>query len=143
MKEAGRLVKIKRGDTVEMITKFEAIVRRMLQLGMEGDIAAARLVFFGLAQNAPDGPMGRRRTRPQTPPLASRRTTRLCAGWWGASRICSRRKRRPRQGSSLCQARFSTSNSKGRIAVGPTLNSAAAPLPGSPDAIRLDADGRR
>jgi hypothetical protein len=54
MKEAARLVKIKRGDTVETITKFEAIVRRMLQLGMEGDIAAARLVFFGMAQNAPD-----------------------------------------------------------------------------------------
>ena len=54
MKEAARLVKIKRGDTVETITKFEAIVRRMLQLGMEGDIAAARLVLIGLAQNAPD-----------------------------------------------------------------------------------------
>ena len=54
MKEAARLVKIKRGDTVETITKFEAIVRRMLQLAMEGDIAAARLVFIGLAQNAPD-----------------------------------------------------------------------------------------
>ena len=26
----------------------------MLQLGMEGDIAAARLVFIGMAQNAPD-----------------------------------------------------------------------------------------
>jgi hypothetical protein len=54
IKEAARLVKIKRGDTVETITKFEAIVRRMLQLGMEGDIAAARLVFIGLARNAPD-----------------------------------------------------------------------------------------
>jgi hypothetical protein len=53
-KEAARLVKIKRGDTVETITKFEAIVRRLLQLGMEGDIAAARLVFAGLAQNALD-----------------------------------------------------------------------------------------
>jgi Family of unknown function (DUF5681) len=53
-KEAARLVKIKRGDTVETITKFEAIVRRLLQLGMEGDIAAARLVLIGLAQNAPD-----------------------------------------------------------------------------------------
>jgi hypothetical protein len=54
MKEAARLVKIKRGDTVETITKFEAIVRRMLQSAMEGDIAAARLVFIGLAQNGPD-----------------------------------------------------------------------------------------
>jgi hypothetical protein len=54
MKEAARLVKIKRGDTVETITKFEAIVRRLLQAGMEGDIAAARLVLLALAQNAPD-----------------------------------------------------------------------------------------
>ena len=54
MKEAARLVKIKRGHTVETITKFEAIVGRMLQLAMEGDIAAARLVLFALAQNAPD-----------------------------------------------------------------------------------------
>jgi hypothetical protein len=54
MREASRLVKIKRGDTVETITKFEAIVRRLLQVAMEGDIAAARLVFIGLAQNAPD-----------------------------------------------------------------------------------------
>jgi Family of unknown function (DUF5681) len=53
-KEAARLVKIKQGDTVETITKFEAIVRRMLQLGMDGDIAAARLVLIGLTQNAPD-----------------------------------------------------------------------------------------
>ena len=53
MKEAARLVKIKRGDTVETITKFEAIVRRLRQLAMEGDIAAARLVFIGLA-HAPD-----------------------------------------------------------------------------------------
>jgi hypothetical protein len=54
MKEAARLVKIKRGDTVETITKHEAIVRRLLQEAMEGDIAAARLVFVGLTQNAPD-----------------------------------------------------------------------------------------
>jgi hypothetical protein len=54
MKEAARLVKVKRGDTVETITKHEAIVRKLLQAAMEGDIAAARLVFVGLAQNAPD-----------------------------------------------------------------------------------------
>jgi hypothetical protein len=53
MKEAARLVKIKRGDTVETITKYEGVIRRMFQSAMEGDIAAARLVFFGLAQNAP------------------------------------------------------------------------------------------
>jgi hypothetical protein len=54
MKEAARLVKVKRGDTVETITKQEAIVRRLLQAAMEGDIAAARLVFVGLTHNAPD-----------------------------------------------------------------------------------------
>ena len=54
MKEAARLVKIKKGDTVETITKFEAIIRRLLQSAMESDIAAARLVFLGLTQNAPD-----------------------------------------------------------------------------------------
>jgi len=55
MKEAARLVKVKRGDTVEIetITKHEAIVRRLLQTAMEGDIAAARLALFGLPQNAP------------------------------------------------------------------------------------------
>ena len=35
MKEAARLVKIKRGDTVETITKHEAIIRRLLQSAME------------------------------------------------------------------------------------------------------------
>ncbi len=53
MKEAARLVKVKRGDTVETITKHEAIVRRLLQTAMEGDIAAARLALFGLSQSAP------------------------------------------------------------------------------------------
>ncbi len=54
MKEAARLVKIKRGDTVETITKYEGVIRRTFQSAMEGDIAAARLLFFMLAQNAPD-----------------------------------------------------------------------------------------
>ena len=52
MKEAARLVKVKRGDTVETITKHEAIVRRLLQTAMEGDIAAARLVCDRLAHKA-------------------------------------------------------------------------------------------
>ena len=54
MKEAARLVKIKRGDTVETITKHEVVIRRLFQSAMEGDIAASRLVLFGLAQNAPE-----------------------------------------------------------------------------------------
>jgi hypothetical protein len=54
MREAARLVKIKRGDTVESITKHEAIIRRLYQSAMEGDIAAARLLLSWLAQSAPD-----------------------------------------------------------------------------------------
>jgi hypothetical protein len=54
MKEAARLVKIKRGDTVETITKYQVVIRRTFQSAMEGDIAAARLVFFHLQPNAPD-----------------------------------------------------------------------------------------
>lgn len=52
MKEAARLVKIKRGDTVETITKHEAIIRRLLQAAMVGEMAAVRLAL-GLAQIAP------------------------------------------------------------------------------------------
>jgi hypothetical protein len=58
MREAARIVKIKRGETVQTITKFEAIVRRLLQLAIDGDIAAARLVLIALAQNAPDPSAG-------------------------------------------------------------------------------------
>lgn len=79
MKESARLVKIKRGDTVETITKFEAIVRRLLQLGMEG--TSRRAWFFsGSRRTRPTRPRGLRRTRPQTSPLAPRRTMRSCAG---------------------------------------------------------------
>jgi hypothetical protein len=53
VKEAARLVKVKTGNSVETITKHEAIIRRLLQMAMEGDIAAARLVLLGLSQNAP------------------------------------------------------------------------------------------
>ena len=59
MKEAARLVKVKRGDTVETITKHEAIIRRLLQAAMEGDIAAARLVSSGSRRTRP--------TRPRAP----------------------------------------------------------------------------
>ena len=53
MKEAARLIKVKRGDNVETITKYEAVIRRLLQSAIEGDIPAARLVLMGLSQNAP------------------------------------------------------------------------------------------
>lgn len=53
MKEAARLVKVKRGDTVETITKHEVVVRRLFQMAMEGDIAATRLVLVALSQSGP------------------------------------------------------------------------------------------
>jgi hypothetical protein len=58
MKEAARLVKIKRGDTVETITKYQGVIRRTFQSAMEGDIAAARLLFVWLQPNAPDPSAG-------------------------------------------------------------------------------------
>jgi Family of unknown function (DUF5681) len=54
MKEAARLVKMKRGGTVETITKYQGVIRRTFQSAMEGDIAAARLLFVWLQPNAPD-----------------------------------------------------------------------------------------
>jgi Family of unknown function (DUF5681) len=54
VREGARLVKIKRGDTVESITKHEAIIRRLYQSAMEEDIAAARLLLSWRAQSAPD-----------------------------------------------------------------------------------------
>jgi Family of unknown function (DUF5681) len=58
MKEAARLVKVKRGDTVETITKYQGVISRTFQSAMEGDIAAARLLFFWLQPNAPDASGG-------------------------------------------------------------------------------------
>jgi Family of unknown function (DUF5681) len=52
-KEAARLVKIKRGDTIETITKYEAIIRRLLQAAMEGDTGAARLALRPRPERAP------------------------------------------------------------------------------------------
>jgi uncharacterized protein DUF5681 len=54
VREGARLVKIKRGDTVETITKHEAIIRRLYQSAMEDDITAARLLLSWRAQSAPD-----------------------------------------------------------------------------------------
>jgi Family of unknown function (DUF5681) len=71
MREAARLVKIKRGDMVETITKHEAIIRRLLQPAREGDIAAARLVFIGLAQNAPDRSEGPAEDETSNPALGA------------------------------------------------------------------------
>ncbi len=94
MKEAARLVKVKRGETVETITKFEAMIRKLLQSAMEGDIPASRLVLIGLSQSAPSATDAPARTRPRISPSASRRTTRRCGGCWRASPTCRRRGRR-------------------------------------------------
>jgi hypothetical protein len=71
MKEGARLVKIKRGDTVESITKHEAIIRRLYQSAMEGDIAAARLLLSWLAQSAPDRSEGSAEDETSNPALSA------------------------------------------------------------------------
>jgi hypothetical protein len=51
-KEGARHVTIKGPNGQGVITKSEAVIRRLFQSAMEGDIAAARLVLYALAQHA-------------------------------------------------------------------------------------------
>ena len=44
-KEATKLVKVKQGDKIIHVPKAEALARRVFGLALEGDLAAARLVF--------------------------------------------------------------------------------------------------
>jgi hypothetical protein len=71
VREGARLVKIKRGDTVETITKHEAIIRRLYQSAMEGDIAAARLLLSWRAQSAPDRSDGPAEDETSNPALSA------------------------------------------------------------------------
>src|SRR5258708_54406 len=71
VKEGARLVKIKRGDTVETITKHEAIIRRLYQSAMEGDIGAARLLLSWRAQSAPDRSEGSAEDETSNPALSA------------------------------------------------------------------------
>ena len=45
MREAARLVKVKRGDGVETVTKLEVVVRQLWQMAMKGELQAIRLLF--------------------------------------------------------------------------------------------------
>ncbi len=45
LREAGRLVKIKNGGSVETATKHEVVIRQLWKLAMHGDLGAARLIF--------------------------------------------------------------------------------------------------
>lgn len=44
-REGRRLVQLKTANGVTAISKLEGLVRRVYQMGMEGDLAAARLIF--------------------------------------------------------------------------------------------------
>ncbi len=44
-KEAAKLIKVKQGDKIIHVPKAEALARRVFGLALEGDLAAARLVF--------------------------------------------------------------------------------------------------
>lgn len=44
-REARRLVKLKRGDEIIHITKLEALVRKVFQKGLDGDLGASRIIL--------------------------------------------------------------------------------------------------
>jgi hypothetical protein len=44
-REATKLIKIKQGDNVVSVPKLEALARRVFNKALEGDLAAARLIF--------------------------------------------------------------------------------------------------
>jgi hypothetical protein len=44
-KEAAKLIKVKQGDKIIHVPKAEALARRVIGMALEGDLAAARLVF--------------------------------------------------------------------------------------------------
>ena len=44
-REATKLIKIKQGDNVVSVPKLEALARRVFNKALEGDLAAARIIF--------------------------------------------------------------------------------------------------
>jgi len=44
-REATKLIKIKQGDNVVSVPKLEALARRVFNKALEGDLAAARMIF--------------------------------------------------------------------------------------------------
>jgi len=53
-REATKLIKIKQGDTIVSVPKLEALARRVFNKALEGDLAAARMIFQLAA--GPDAP---------------------------------------------------------------------------------------
>lgn len=54
--EAARMINMKSGDQIKKMPKGEALVRRIVDMALQGDIAAARLVLPNLTMAAdPDG----------------------------------------------------------------------------------------
>lgn len=51
LREASRLVRARSGDRVVHISKLEALIRKLFQLALEGDLAALRLVLPIIAQS--------------------------------------------------------------------------------------------
>jgi len=54
LREVARLVKIKIGDKIETTTQFEALVRRLWALAIQGDLGAARLILPFMASAPAD-----------------------------------------------------------------------------------------
>lgn len=44
-REATKLIKVKQGDNVVNVPKLEALARRVFNKALEGDLAAARMIF--------------------------------------------------------------------------------------------------
>lgn len=44
-REATKLIKVKQGDNVVSVPKLEALARRVFTKALEGDLAAARMIF--------------------------------------------------------------------------------------------------
>ena len=59
MREAARLVKVKRGEEIETITKYEVVIRQLWKVAMEGDLIAIR--FLLSVMNSAPARRGRRR----------------------------------------------------------------------------------
>jgi hypothetical protein len=55
LREAARLVKVKRGDEFETVTKNEVVVRQLFQKAMQGDLNAMRLMFMAMNATPVDG----------------------------------------------------------------------------------------
>ncbi len=57
-KEATKYVKIKQGENIVSVSKLEALARRVFAKALEGDLAAARMVFQLAAEQETPGNAG-------------------------------------------------------------------------------------